>query len=81
MVLIVSHGGVISVLRQYLLGNGYRLHDSLAREAPDFWELRNCSITEVNVGEQEPGEFIRLGDWDHIASAFNCHERLENSTG
>jgi hypothetical protein len=46
--------------------------------------VRNCSITEiVIVGERGPGEFVRMGDWDHVMETFTemYQERLENSTG
>ena len=46
-------------------------------------EVRNCSITEIMLGEKGPGEFVRMGDWDHIMGSFTelYQERLENSTG
>src|SRR5271169_6651021 len=50
-VLIVSHGGIISVMRKYLLGLNYRFHKSLVKETNDFWEVRNCSITEIVLGD------------------------------
>jgi broad specificity phosphatase PhoE len=87
IVLIVSHGGIISVLRKYLIGLNYRVHESLKeqQEERDFWEVRNCSITEVVIGEKGPGEFIRMGDWDHILDLYTgaqfARDRLENSTG
>ena len=80
----MSHGGVISVLRKYLIGLGYRIHSSLTSQAEDFWEVRNCSITEVHLGDRGPGEFVRMGDWDHVLDSLNSmytRERLENSTG
>ena len=83
-VLLVSHGGVISVLRKYLIRNNYRVDDSLMNSRHDFWEVRNCSITEIRLGEKGSGEFIRMGDWGHIiqeATADVTRERLENSTG
>jgi len=35
------------------------------------------------LGPKGPGEFIRMGDWDHIMEAFTelYNEKLENSTG
>lgn len=84
IVLLVSHGGIISVLRKYLIGNNYRVDDSLMNSKNDFWEVRNCSITEIQLGEKGPGEFIRIGDWEHIIQegTTDCtKEPLENSTG
>jgi len=82
IVLIVSHAGVISTLRNILIKRfGYRLHGSLTRNGihDGIWELRNCSITEILLeGEKGPGEFIRLGDWEHLVEASYD---LENSTG
>jgi len=83
-VLIVSHAGIISVLRKYLMGLNYRFHGSLLKQTNDFWEVRNCSITEIVLGNKGPGEFIRMGDWEHIlqyAISEYTEEKLENSTG
>ena len=84
VVLLVSHGGIISVLRKYLIGQNYKLHESIMTDKPDLWEVRNCSITEIVLEEKGPGEFVRMGDWEHVAKyAMNeyAKERLENSTG
>ena len=84
IVLLVCHGGIISVLRKHLIRNNYRVDDSLMNSKNDFWEVRNCSITEIQLGEKGPGEFIKMGDWEHIiqeATAEYTKERLENSTG
>ena len=88
VVLLVTHGGIISVLRKYLMGMNYGMHESLkerVEEESDFWEVRNCSITEVLLGDKGPGEFIRMGDWDHVLDAFTeaqyTKDQLENSTG
>jgi hypothetical protein len=51
------------------------------KDKPDLWEVRNCSITEIVLGEKEPGEFVRIGDWEHLAKYVYTKERLENSTG
>jgi broad specificity phosphatase PhoE len=83
-VLIVSHGGIISVLRKHLMGLNYRFHESLVKETNDFWEVRNCSITEIVFGDKGPGEFTRMGDWQHIlqyAISEYTKKQLENSTG
>ena len=80
VILIVSHGGLISTLRRYLLSHNYRIHESIKDTQ---WEVPNCSISEVMLGEKGPGEFIRFGDWDHLhekASIYSLN-RLENSTG
>jgi broad specificity phosphatase PhoE len=85
VVLLVSHAGIISVLRKYLMSMNYRIHESLKEreeQKNDFWEVRNCSITEVLLGDKGPGEFIRMGDWDHILDALtHAKDRLANSTG
>jgi len=86
IVLIVSHGGIISVLRKYLMAQNYGIHDSLMcgpGERYDF-EVRNCSISEIVLEERGPGEFIKLGSWDHIMQALDTldtKDRLKNSTG
>lgn len=72
------------MLRKYLLRLGYGLHESVEADKHDIWEVRNCSITEVALGEKEPGEFLRLGASGHImeyAITEYAKERLENSTG
>jgi hypothetical protein len=56
------------------------------REFPNYdHEVRNCSITEIEIGEKGPGEFIRHGDWSHIFKALESDpkelEELEDSTG
>ena len=82
LVLLVSHGGVIGTLRNLLIKRlGYQLHESLTRRGvrDDIWEVKNCSITEVILeGDKGPGEFIRLGDWEHLVETSYD---LENSTG
>jgi broad specificity phosphatase PhoE len=80
IVLIVSHGGLISMMRRYLLGLNYRVHESITNNQ---WEVPNCSISEIVLGEKGPGEFIRFGDWDHLDQGSGSHsiDRLANSTG
>ena len=82
---MVSHGGIISVLRKYLTGKNYRIDESLIRaKQDDLFEVRNCSITEIVLGDKGPGEFVRMGDWEHIiqyVTEENSKGRLENSTG
>ena len=72
------------MLRRYLRSINYRIHDSLLKygELRDS-EVRNCSITEIVVPKKGPGEFIRMGDWDHIMASFTelSEDRLEDSTG
>lgn len=78
----MSHGGIINLLRDYLIARNYAIHDSLDKEKR--FEVRNCSITEVVLGENGPGQFIRMGDWDHILEYLDSEyasQRLENSTG
>jgi broad specificity phosphatase PhoE len=77
-ILIVSHGGLISTLRHYLLSHNYRVHESIKYTR---WEVPNCSISEIILGEKGPGEFIRFGDWHHLRKALDSQDRLENSTG
>ena len=72
------------MLRRYLRSINYRIHDSLLKygELRDS-EVRNCSITEIVISKKGPGEFIRMGDWDHIMASFTelSEDRLEDSTG
>lgn len=77
-VLVVSHGGVISSLRKYLLGFNYKVDESLMASSTDFWEVRNCSITEISIGDKGPGKFIRMGASGHLLGET---EDLANSTG
>jgi broad specificity phosphatase PhoE len=77
-VLIVSHGGILSSLRKYLLERNYKIDESLMASATDFWEVRNCSVTEISIGEKGPGKFIRMGASGHLLGKT---EDLANSTG
>ena len=64
------------------MARNYRIHDSV--DTQKGFEVRNCSITEVVLGENGPGEFVRMGDWDHILEELDSEyatKRLENSTG
>ena len=77
--MIVSHGGTISALRKWLLKSNYTLDNSLIASGADFWEVRNCSITEIRLaGENGPGRFVRMGDYEHLLGQT---AELENSTG
>lgn len=80
--LVVSHGGIIGTLRNMLIKRyGYKLSESLTTRGirDEIWELRNCSITEIVLeGDKGPGEFIRVGDWQHLVETSYD---LENSTG
>jgi broad specificity phosphatase PhoE len=83
---VVSHGGIIGTLRKHLLGKNYTIHDSLRCEAGERqkWEVYNCSITEITLDEEGPGEFITIGYVDHILNAERKRydeQRLESSTG
>jgi len=79
LVLVVSHGGIISALRKYLLERNYKFDESLMASATDFWEVRNCSVTEISiVGEKGPGKFIRMGASGHL---LGKSENLASSTG
>jgi len=85
LVLIVSHGGVISFLQQYLMGHDYSIHESFigdSKEARNY-EVKNCSITEITLGEGGPGKFMRIGDADHVVGALGSmySKQLENSIG
>jgi broad specificity phosphatase PhoE len=87
IVLLVSHGGIISVLQRYLLGHNYGFPGSLFLGTKNKWEVKNCSITEITLsGDKGPGEIIRMGDWDHVLKGMTStdtekDQRLENSTG
>jgi len=70
VVLIVSHGGIMSTLLE-----------RVARK-PFHHEMRNCSITEIEMPVEGPGCFLALGNWDHLQHGMITErERLENSTG
>jgi broad specificity phosphatase PhoE len=78
-VLVVSHGGILSTLRKHLLEQrNYKVDESLMASATDFWEVRNCSVTEISIGEKGPGKFIRMGASGHLLGKT---EDLANSTG
>ena len=85
IVLIVSHGGVIARLRDYLQGQNYRVKEAARGEDSWNWEVRNCSISEIVLGTDEPGELIRTGDYKHLVNIETLNSmhsnRLENSTG
>ena len=81
VVLLVTHGGLISALRKYLMSRNYKVVPSINTS-----EVRNCSITEIVIGERGPGEFVRMGNWQHIIKEMELNtpcspERLESSTG
>ena len=85
-VLLVTHGGLISSLRRHLLGRGYTVHHTLKHSSGRIRssEVRNCSITEIVIPESGPGEFVRMGEWRHLASAYGLEDtqaELPNSTG
>ena len=83
IVLIVSHAAVIASLITYLISINYS-RKKINQTFPEFdREVRNCSITEIEIGEKGPGEFIRHGDWSHIYTSMliDPNEELDNSTG
>jgi broad specificity phosphatase PhoE len=84
IVLIVSHGGIIARLNEYLKTENYTIRESVLKEMSDSWswEVRNCSISEVSLDAQGSGEIIRAGDCEHLNSIEDIRrDRLENSTG
>jgi len=85
VILIVSHGGIISLLQKYLTGHGYYIDESLVGNSgePGNYEVKNCSITEIILGESGPGKFIRIGDADHVVGALGSmySQQLKNSIG
>jgi broad specificity phosphatase PhoE len=86
IVLVVTHGGTIGSLRKHLLGKNYTIHDSLRCKAGEQqkWEVSNCSITEIMLDGEGPGEFLTIAYIDHIVNPernSDTEERLENSTG
>jgi broad specificity phosphatase PhoE len=81
-VLIVTHGGIIGRLREYLECENYAIRDS-ARSESGSWkaELRNCSILEVVICPDGYGEIVRNGDFRHLLKSTVDTSRLENSIG
>jgi len=85
-VLIVTHAGLVGKLRKNLLGQGYTVHPSLQYRSGNarILELRNCSITEIFIPKTGPGKFIRIGEWEHLCSAYDLRDtmvELADSTG
>ena len=85
-ILLVTHGGLIGTLRKYLFGRGYTIHPALKFPSRNLRipELRNCSITEISIPKKGPGEFIRMGEWEHLCSAYGLQDteaELVDSTG
>ena len=67
-VLIISHGAIISGLVKYFKYKNYRISDRIKR---GFGELaqktKHCSLSEVHLGPEGPGEIIRVGDCEHLS--------------
>jgi broad specificity phosphatase PhoE len=82
-VLIVTHGGIIGRLREYLEFENYKIRDSARSESDGSWkaELRNCSILEVEMCADGCGEIVRNGDYKHLLKSTVETSRLENSIG
>jgi broad specificity phosphatase PhoE len=83
IVLIVTHGGIIGRLREYLESQNYAIRDSARSQNDGSWkaELRNCSILEIVIPADGPGEIVRNGDYRHLITGTVDASRLENSTG
>lgn len=84
IILMVSHGGVIARLNEFLKSENYIVRESAVHEMKNSggWEVRNCSISEVVLDAHGPGEIVRGGDCEHLGSMGEiCGKRLENSTG
>jgi hypothetical protein len=72
IILIISHGAVIAGLKGYLRSQGYNLHESI-RKIGDTWDgdkrhCVHCSVSEIIIGLDGPGQFIRVGDSDHLVA-------------
>lgn len=82
-VLIVTHGGIIGRLREYLESQNYRIRDSAMSGNDGSWkaELRNCSILKVILPADGVREIVRNGDYRHLLADTVDASRLENSTG
>ena len=67
------------------MGRDYHIHELWRDKSKQLrnYEVRNCSITEITLGNNGPGKFIRVGDADHVAGALGSmySRHLENSTG
>jgi hypothetical protein len=68
-----------------LLGKGYAVHHALLHPSGQLrnTEVRNCSITEIYIPKTGPGEFVRMGDWQHLYNAYDLNgtRELADSTG
>jgi broad specificity phosphatase PhoE len=82
-VLLVTHGGIIGRLREYLESENYTICDSARSESDGSWkaELRNCSILEIVMDADGRGEIVRNGDYKHLLKNNVDTSRLENSVG
>jgi broad specificity phosphatase PhoE len=67
IVLLVTHGAVITGILRYLRSQNYRIHDSIKRSEVD-WDktAKHCSITEVALDFDGLGEIITVGAMDHL---------------
>jgi broad specificity phosphatase PhoE len=80
IVLIVTHGGIIGRLREYLNSQNWQLYQSETVERTEWRkaEVSNCSITEIIVDTEGRWKVLRAGDCDHLKG---YDSKLENSTG
>ena len=67
-ILIVTHGGPIRRLKEYLREEGYRIHSSVNSDSTDpwSWESKHCSIFEIILDKNGPGEYVRIDDCRHL---------------
>jgi broad specificity phosphatase PhoE len=87
IVLIITHGGIIGRLREYLNSRNCQLNQS-GTEGKEEWrkeEVRNCSISEILVDGEGRWKILRAGDYDHLKNDDSLNSlisrKLENSTG
>jgi 2,3-bisphosphoglycerate-dependent phosphoglycerate mutase len=70
-ILVVSHAGFIRVLMRTLVGS----RKVSSKDTVKNWELKNCSVVEIDVGSDRKGTLVRYGDVSHFFQLENTLER------
>ena len=66
-ILIISHGAIISGFNNYFKSQNYRIQDCMRRNCGELdKKIKHCSLSEIYLGLDGPGEIIRVGDCDHL---------------
>jgi broad specificity phosphatase PhoE len=60
-VIVVGHSGVFSRILQYLFGEEY------LKKGDSYYHLNPCSITEIQINDDNHMELIRLNDRSHLS--------------